>query len=60
MPVYVMNQRIKRRIESQNGELKCKFCGKPIKVGDKVVSLHRTKGKSKFYHADCYEKLFSK
>jgi len=58
MPIYVMTRRIMTRIEARNGEIRCKFCGEPIKVGDIVVSRSRSKVKSKFYHAACYEKLF--
>ena len=58
MPVYVMTRRIMTRIEARNGEIRCKFCGKPIKVGEIVVSRNRNKGKTKLYHLECYEKLF--
>jgi hypothetical protein len=37
--------------------LRCRLCGRLLRVGDVVVSLARKNG-AVLYHADCYEGMF--
>ena len=60
MRTYTMSKFVKARIEKRIGELKCPVCGKPIRVGEKVVSITKRNSKPKVYHAECYEKILLK
>ena len=57
MHVYAMTKSIKSRLEKRIGELKCPVCGRPIEVGQQVVTFTKRYVKIKVYHKKCYEKL---
>ena len=47
MRTYTMSKFVKARIEKRIGELRCPVCGKPIRVGEKVVSITKRNSKPK-------------
>lgn len=54
---YVLRKEVYKRLVHIKGQLRCKKCGKELKVGD-YVKGHRNSGTSKLYHSNCYENLF--
>jgi hypothetical protein len=52
---YVLTELSYFRLQGFGFRLTCFKCGKPIEVGDEVVSKAREK---RLYHKECWEKLF--
>ena len=50
---YLMNRIVKTKCNS-----KCEVCGKEIEVNEETVSKKRRYSETKFYHKECYDKLF--
>jgi hypothetical protein len=52
------------RSERMNHPLACRRCGRPLRIGDKVLSVghgfcgRKTRGNVKRYHEACYESMF--
>ncbi|RLI00136.1 hypothetical protein DRO19_00340 [Candidatus Bathyarchaeota archaeon] len=58
MHIYAMTKSVKSRIEKRIGQaLKCPVCGRPIEVGQQVVTFTKRNVRIKVYHKKCYEKL---
>ena len=57
---YVMTRSVLTRQTKRHGKIVCHICGKPIKVGDRVVSHYRGGRKYKVRHERCYESTFIK
>jgi len=55
---YVLTKKIKKILEAQDYELICKICSCPLLVGDKLETKQQRRGRSKFYHAKCYDDSF--
>ena len=55
---YVLTKKIKKILISQNYELCCKICLCPLQVGDILETKQQRRGRSKFYHAKCYDDSF--
>ena len=57
--IYTMTKKIRNKIIILYGwkQILCRKCGKPIQVGEKVVSKRSNKG-AKRYHQSCYQKVF--
>jgi hypothetical protein len=53
---YTITKGILNRLRTQ-GYATCYRCGKPFKIGDKVISRYRRKH-SRRYHVECFEKMF--
>lgn len=53
---YTVTKGVLHRLETQGYNI-CVRCGKPFKVGDKVISRYRRKH-SQRYHKECFEKMF--
>lgn len=58
MREYVLTHIVMSRFKRMGIVLLCKKCGKPLEVGDVVVSNSKYKCKSLRYHKECYESLF--
>jgi len=57
---YIMSDRIYKRILRQRkaDKILCERCKREIKIGDKVLAKLTSGGKFKYYHLDCWHKLF--
>jgi len=55
MNVYYMDFKKLSRLQSMGKDVRCRWCEKPIVIGDQVVSGN-TKS-YKIYHFECYEAL---
>ena len=59
MKVYTMTASVYQRLKAKGYKLVCRRCGKPIKIGDLVVTSGRQRSKRmKQYHYNCYEEMF--
>lgn len=56
MSRYHLTKKTKKMLETRGYKLICKICDCPILVGDEVESKQQRRGKSKLYHATCYDK----
>jgi len=61
---YILTNSIKDKLVGHNSKnfrnkLKCDMCGVEFKVGEKIVSLHRSRHTRRF-HEKCYKKLMKK
>jgi len=57
--IYVMCFPIFRKLEKHLGDKpRCRLCGKPIQIGDEVVSFPAVGSRVKhyIYHRSCFEK----
>ena len=57
---YVMRRTTLTTLTNRYGKVVCHDCGKPIKVGDRVVSSVYRRCKYKIRHETCYESTFIK
>lgn len=55
MSRYKMTRKIRRILEARDYELVCKVCSCPLQIGDMIESKQQRRGKSKLYHALCYD-----
>jgi len=53
---YTVTRNVLHRLRTQ-GYNTCYRCGKPLEIGDKVISRYRRKH-SQRYHKECYDKMF--
>lgn len=59
MREYILTEPIFKRLSKRFGSPICCYCGKSLKINDKIVSnIAGRYGKTKRYHKQCYEKLF--
>lgn len=58
MSRYVLTDRTKKILEARGYKLACKICDCPLLVGDEIESKQQRRGKSKLYHASCYDNSF--
>lgn len=40
------------------GNTTCYKCGKDMKINDKMMKKKVSKGKHRYYHLECYERIF--
>jgi len=56
---YKLNPWTRLLLIRRGYKLKCERCKQPIKVGDRVKSVYVrrrvSKGRTKFYHEECYK-----
>lgn len=57
---YILSSIMRKRFKKQLkiSRMVCSGCGKPIKVGDEVVSTRARAQKKRFFHRACYEAKF--
>lgn len=55
---YVLTKKIRKILEAQDYELCCKICFCPLQVGEMLETKQQRRGRSKFYHAKCYDDSF--
>jgi len=55
---YVMSEKTYTRLQLFYGEIYCLRCGKPIQIGDEVVSKNLARRRYKIYHKHCYDELY--
>lgn len=51
---YILKKGVLSRFQRQKNDT-CAFCGKKLKIGDRVVSRNNT---SRRYHKNCFDSLF--
>lgn len=72
MSRYILTEKIKKILEARGYELVCKICdcpliaglsreqaekeNRPEAMGEEIESKQQRRGKSKLYHASCYDK----
>lgn len=52
---YTLTEKMAKILRGRGYTLTCKICCCPILVGDEVESKQQRRGKTKFYHARCYD-----
>ncbi len=55
--VVISNARL-QRLEFA-GNTTCYKCGKEMKINDKMMKKKVRQGKHRYYHLDCYERIFA-
>ncbi|MGD0027432.1 MAG: hypothetical protein ABSC91_00660 [Candidatus Bathyarchaeia archaeon] len=57
---YTLSKSVCKRLRLRGVALSCVGCGKPVEVGQNVISKKgHSSVPSKLYHSKCYENLFN-